>query len=213
MTDGPGAATGQAATGQAALAGSFSVERDLAASPDRVFAAYAEPGLRRRWLRIPGDAADTRYELDFRAGGRELRRGRFAPAGAGGAEELIEYRAVFWDIVPGARLVFSYELVLDGVRQWVSLVTVELSAGSGGALGGAAGGAAGGAPGTRLRHTEQYVYLAHSGDGTQEIAHLRGSTRLQLNGLEAALSRPGPGARGASRTGAAGRRAPMPPAR
>ena len=193
MTDGPGTATSQAA-----LCGSFTVERDLAASPDQVFAAYAEPGLRRRWLRVPGDATEARYELDFRPGGREMRRGRFAPSGVAGTEELIEYRAVFWDIVPGARLVFSYELVLDGVRQWASLVTVELSAQGGGTL---------------LRHTEQYAYLAHPGDGSQEIAHLQGSTSLQLNGLAAALSRPGPAPRAEPRTRAATRRAPMPPAR
>jgi uncharacterized protein YndB with AHSA1/START domain len=200
VTDGPGTAAGQTA-----LTGSFSVERDLAAAPEQVFAAYAEPGLRRRWLRVPGDAAEARYELDFRPGGREVRRGRFAPTGVAGTEELIEYHAVFWDIVPGARLVFSYELVLDGVRQWVSLVTVELSARTVGTPSGGAG--------TRLRHTEQYVYLAHSGDGAQEIAHLQGSTSLQLNGLAAALSKPRPAARGEARTGAASKRAPMPPAR
>ncbi|HEY0934494.1 MAG TPA: SRPBCC domain-containing protein [Trebonia sp.] len=193
MTDGPGTATGQAA-----LSGSFSVERDLPASPDRVFAAYAEPRLRRRWLRIPG-SADAHYELDFRPGGGEVRRGRFAPNGIAGTEELIEYRSVFWDIVPGTRLVFGYELVLDGVRRWVSLVTVELPAWPGG-------------EGTRLRHTEQYVLLAYADDGAREIAHLQGSTSLQLNGLAAALSGPQPTRRAAA-TRAATRRTPMPPAR
>ena len=37
MTDGPGAALTQAA-----LHGTFTVERDLAASPDHVYAAYAD---------------------------------------------------------------------------------------------------------------------------------------------------------------------------
>jgi len=41
--------------------------------------------------------------------------------------------------------------------------------------------------GTRLRHTEQYAYLAYAGDGAQNIAHLKGSLPLQLNGLAAAL--------------------------
>jgi uncharacterized protein YndB with AHSA1/START domain len=173
-------------TGQPALSGSFTVERSLAASPERVFAAYADPELRRRWLRLPGDQARNYYELDFRPGGHEVRRGRFA---ATGTEELIEYRAVFWDIVPGARLVFGYELALDGVRRWVSLVTVELSALPGETLPGetGAGGTRADGAGTRLRHTEQYAYLAYS-DAAREIAHLKGSTALQLNGLAAALS-------------------------
>jgi uncharacterized protein YndB with AHSA1/START domain len=171
------------AASQAPLAGSFTVERDLAASPDRVFAAYAEPARRRRWFRIPGDPADADYELDFRPGGGEVSRGRFAPSGTTGTEELIEYRSVFWDIVPGSRLVFGYELVLDGVRRWVSLVTVELSAWPDETLPEGAG--------TRLRHTEQYVLLAYAGDGAQDAAHLKGSTPLQLNGLAAALGAAG----------------------
>jgi len=101
-------------------------------------------------------------------------RGHFAPAGADGTRELVAYRSVFWDVVPDARLVFGYELVLDGIRRWTSLVTVELAA-------------AGGGTRTRLRHTEHYVYLSYSGDGAQDVAHLEGSTRLQLNGLAAAL--------------------------
>jgi uncharacterized protein YndB with AHSA1/START domain len=170
-------------TGQPALTGSFSVERSLAAAPDLVFAAYADPELRGRWLRVPGNRAGSHYEADFRPGGHEVRRGRFAPTGIAGTEELIEYRSVFWDITAGSRLVFSYELVLDGVRRWVSLVTVELSA--------LAPGTPGGEAGTRLRHTEQFVLLAYAGDGAQDIAHLKGSTGLQLNGLAAALSAAG----------------------
>jgi hypothetical protein len=42
--------------------------------------------------------------------------------------------------------------------------------------------------GTRLRHTEQYACLAYAGDGAQDVAHLKGSLPLQLNGLAAALS-------------------------
>ncbi len=54
----------------------------------------------------------------------------------------------------------------------MSLVTVELSADAGG---------------TRLRHTEQYAFLAATGTGKDDVAHLKGGTRLQLNGLLAAL--------------------------
>jgi uncharacterized protein YndB with AHSA1/START domain len=168
MTDGPGTAIRQAP-----LSGSFTVERELTAPPGRVFAAYADTRLRRRWFRIPGDPPDAHHELDFRPGGHEVSRGRFAPTGVAGTEELIEYRSVFWDIVPDERVVFGYELVLDGVRRWVSLVTVELSGQPGG--------------GTRLRYTEQYVLLAYAGDGSQDASHLKGSIPLQLNGLAAAL--------------------------
>ena|ERR1700750_1205904 len=168
MTDGPGAALAQAA-----LHGTFTVERDLAASPDLVYSAYADVSVRRRWFRMPGDPSRASHELDFRLGGHEAAVGVFAPTGE--TEETLEYRSVFWDLEAGSRIVFGYSFTLDGVRRWVSLVTVELSA-----LADEAG--------TRLRHTEQYVYLAYAGDGAQDIAHLRGGVNLQLNGLAAALS-------------------------
>jgi uncharacterized protein YndB with AHSA1/START domain len=173
VTDGP-----ETAVGQAVLHGSFSVERDLAASPDRVFAAYADFEVRRRWFRMPGDPARGRHELDFRVGGHEVTAGVFAPTGE--AEEALEYRAAFWDLEPGARIVFGYAVTVNGVRRWASLVTVSLSA-----LPLPSG------EGTRLRHTEQYAYLAYDGDGARDIAHLKGSMPLQLNGLAAALGATG----------------------
>jgi hypothetical protein len=42
---------------------------------------------------------------------------------------------------------------------------------------------------TRLTRTEQYAYLAYTADGQQDIAHLKGSTTLQLNALAAALTK------------------------
>ena len=167
LTEGPGVALGRAT-----LHGSFTVERDLAASPDRVYAAYAGVTVRRRWFRMPGDRSRASHELDFRVGGHEAASGAFAPTGD--AEERLEYRSTFWDLAAGARIVFGYSFTLDGVRRWLSLVTVELSALP-------AGG------GTRLRHTEQYAFLAYTDDGAQDLAHLKGSTNLQLNGLAAAL--------------------------
>jgi hypothetical protein len=43
MTGGPGTTLGRAA-----IHGSFTVERDLAASPGRLYAAYADVSVRRR---------------------------------------------------------------------------------------------------------------------------------------------------------------------
>jgi uncharacterized protein YndB with AHSA1/START domain len=175
MTDGSGAAVRQGV-----LHGSFTVERDLAASPERVFAAYADVSVRRRWFRMPGDPARAFHELDFRVGGHEAASGVFAPTGE--AEEALEYRSTFWDVDPGALIVFSYSFTLDGVRRWASLVTVSLSALP---LPSPSG------DGTRLRHTEQYVFLAYTGDGAHDVAHLKGSMNLQLNALAAALGTAG----------------------
>jgi uncharacterized protein YndB with AHSA1/START domain len=171
MTDGSGTATRQEV-----LHGTFTVERDLAAPPGAVYAAYADAAVRRRWFRMPGDPARGHYELDFRVGGHEAASGVFAPTGE--AEERLAYRSAFWDLEPGTRIVFGYSVTVDEVRRWASLVTVSLSARPTG-------------DGTRLRHTEQYAYLAYAGDGTQDIAHLKGSMHLQLNGLAAVLGATG----------------------
>ena len=68
---------------------------------------------------------------------------------------------------------FRYAVTVNDIRRWVSLVTIELCPQD---------------AGTHLRHTEHYAFLAWTGDGRHDVAHLKGGTRLQLNGLLAALS-------------------------
>jgi uncharacterized protein YndB with AHSA1/START domain len=154
--------------------GSFALPLDLGVPPGRVYAAYSDPAQRSRWFRIPSEPGQSRYELDFRVGGHETARGVFAPSGTD--EERIEYRSAFCEIVASQRIVFTYEVLLNDLRRWVSLVTIELSP-SDGSNGG-----------THLRHTEQYAFLAYTGDGQQDVAHLKGGTRLQLNGLMATVA-------------------------
>ncbi|MFJ9950926.1 SRPBCC domain-containing protein [Kitasatospora sp. NPDC091207] len=138
---------------------------DFSAPPERVFAAFAEPALRTRWFRLPGSSKNATHALDFRVGGSEVAANLFV---SGDIEERLEYRSRFHDIVPDERIVYVYEAHVDGLRRWVSLVTVELAAEGGG---------------SRLDWNEQFAYLVLSGDGTQDTAHLRGGTRLLLNGL------------------------------
>ncbi|MEU7638951.1 SRPBCC domain-containing protein [Streptomyces sp. NPDC039016] len=150
---------------QRASHGSFALDVTFSAPPERVYAAFAEPELRVRWFRLPGESQTAEHELDFRVGGGETARNLFV---SGDIQERLEYRSRFVDLVPARRLVYVYEAHVDGVRRWVSLVTIELTAQD---------------DGTRLDWTEQYTYLVLSGDGMQDTAHLRGGTRLILNGL------------------------------
>lgn len=154
------------------LHGTFSLEFEAAADPARVFAAYADPAVRRTWFRMPAEPGTGHHELDFRIGGGEIARGAFAPSGP---LERMEYRSRFLDIADGERIVLGYEFILDDVRRWVSQVTIEFAPAPDG--------------GTRIRHTEQYAYLAYTDDGKQDADHLRGGTRLQFNALAAALAR------------------------
>jgi uncharacterized protein YndB with AHSA1/START domain len=141
------------------------VSFDFLVPSAQAFLAFAEPSLRTRWFRLPGSSKNAHHELDFRVGGGEVARNVFV---SGDVKEFLEYRSRFLDIVLDERIVFVYEAHVNGRRRWVSLVTVELAAQD---------------TGSRLVWTEQYAYLDLTGDGSQDVAHLRGGTRLILNGL------------------------------
>ncbi|MEU1013946.1 SRPBCC domain-containing protein [Streptomyces sp. NPDC005890] len=151
------------------LHGSFVIDLDFTVPRAEVFRGFADPSLRRRWFRLPGGSATARHELDFRVGGEETARNVFV---SGDTEEHLAYRSRFLDIAPDTRIVHVYEAEVDGTRRWISLVTVELVDRP---------------VGSRLTWTEQYTWLVPTGDGSQDTAHLRGGTRLRLNGLSAVV--------------------------
>jgi uncharacterized protein YndB with AHSA1/START domain len=112
----------------------FVVDRRYDASLARTFAAWADPEAKARWF-IDSEAF---LELDFRVGGRERSEGT-APDG-----NTYAYEAVYQDIVPGRRIVYAYDMLLDGIRLSVSLATVEFNPEG---------------DGTRLVFTEQGAFL------------------------------------------------------
>ena len=98
----------------------FTIRRRYGAAPERVFAAWADPAAKGRWLAGPEEWEVGPHELDFREGGREV--------ASGGPKEgpVHSYRAIYWEVVPNERIVYTYELLIDDVRISVSLVTVQL---------------------------------------------------------------------------------------
>jgi uncharacterized protein YndB with AHSA1/START domain len=115
----------------------FVVERTYEAPPARVFAAWADPAAKASWFGAD-ESQGGEFELDFRVGGREFQRG------AGPEGEVYTLEALYQDIVPDERIVYSYYMLLDEQRISVSLGTVELAPSG---------------DGTRLTYTEQGVYL------------------------------------------------------
>ena len=95
----------------------FVVERRYEVSPERAFAAWANPEAKARWL----VDSEAQLELDFRVGGRERHSGS-APDG-----RAYRYEAHFHDIVPAQRIVYTYEMLLEGTKISVSLATVEFT--------------------------------------------------------------------------------------
>ena len=138
----------------------FVIDREFAAPPEAVFQAWADPEAKRRWSDCHAEQG-TEYRLDFRLYGRETHR-VVHPDG-----RLQEIEKVFFDITAPRRIVFSYDIRLDGRCLSVSLVTVELFANERGA--------------TRMVYTEQLAYLDGHEDRAQRMRGTQeGFDRLDL---------------------------------
>ncbi|THF82267.1 SRPBCC family protein [Cohnella fermenti] len=117
----------------------FIVEKTYAAAPTRVFRAWSDPGAKAKWFSKPDG-------FEFRVGGREFSRGG-PPEGP-----VFTFDAVYQEIVPEERIVYSYTLDADTTRISVSITTVEFVPVSGG---------------TKLIFTEQGAFF--DGHDTPEI--------------------------------------------
>jgi len=97
----------------------FRIERTYRQSPARVFGAFQDKSIVRRW-RVESEGCEVlEFNYDFRIGGSEVSRFSFA----GGPE--IRLDAQFQDIVPEERIVFSYRMGMGPNPFSVSLTTVE----------------------------------------------------------------------------------------
>jgi uncharacterized protein YndB with AHSA1/START domain len=119
----------------------FTIERSYPAAPSRVFAAFASAEAKAIW----GDTGDLEpaegdagaQEFDFRVGGRE----RFGFKWSG---TTYRYDALYYDIVPDQRIVYSYEMYAGDARISVSVTTIDIAKNG---------------DGTALTYTEQGAYL------------------------------------------------------
>ncbi|WP_408952469.1 SRPBCC family protein [Lysobacter sp. Hz 25] len=143
----------------------FVIEREFPASPARTFRAWSDPQAKRRWFVCHDDMANTGYELDFRPGGNELNR-VVTPAGT-----VHLFQARFFDVVPDQRIVYAYDMHVGERHLSISLATVEFEAGG---------------AGTRMRFTEQVVFL----DGYQDREERIRGTELGLDRLALLLDEP-----------------------
>ena len=96
----------------------FTIERRFRQTP-AAFRVFATRSSSSAGSACPSGWTDANWELDFRVGGSE-ERGR-DPRGV-----LHEFRSRYHDIVDGERIVFAYDLLLDGRPISVPLTTVEV---------------------------------------------------------------------------------------
>jgi uncharacterized protein YndB with AHSA1/START domain len=147
----------------------FSIARTYPATLSRVFGAFASQEAKNIWgdtsdLESP-DADGTQTEFDFRIGGRE--RLGFKYQGT-----TYRYDALYYDILPGQRIIYSYEMYANDTRISVSVATIEFAET---------------VDGSALTWTEQGAYLdGFDGPGA---AQLRSEgTAEMLDGLEKYLA-------------------------
>ncbi|MGA3187508.1 MAG: SRPBCC family protein [Bryobacteraceae bacterium] len=110
---------------QSVLHSTFVVERSYPCSPERVFAAFADPVKKRRWFVDREGNEVEHFELDFRVGGKEntcIRYLNDSPIKG----MTITNDTIFQNIVPNRRIVFASSMMLGENCISATLVTVEL---------------------------------------------------------------------------------------
>lgn len=108
-------------TERSVIHGGFTIERTFDAPVEKVWAAFADTTAKEKWFKGP-DEAPNEHSMDFQVGGREHNQGKFHD----GTEH--QFDATYYDIVPLQRIIYTYDMHLDGQRISVSLATLEFSA-------------------------------------------------------------------------------------
>ena len=116
----------------------FVLEREYPVPVDRVWAAFADPEIKQQWFGSD-DFVYVERSDDFRIGGVVIDNARHGEDGP-----LSQFRATYTDITPSERIVYSYDMWLDGAHASTSITTVVFEPLD---------------DGTRLTFTEQGVHL------------------------------------------------------
>ncbi len=141
----------------------FHLQRTYDAPVARVWKALTDEAAKQKWFGgSPGRWELLERQMDVRVGGRERLKGRWE----GGV--VTTFDAVYHDVVPNERLVYSYQMHLDDKKISVSLATVQLKAEDGK---------------TTLMVTEQGAFL----DGYDDAGSREHGTAHLLDALGASL--------------------------
>ena len=142
----------------------FTVERTYDAPVAHVWRALSDESAKAKWFGRSSDELEMiERSMDLRVGGRERAKGRWQ----GGVVSTFD--AIYHDIVPNERLVYTYEMHLDERKISVSLATLQLQAH--------------GPTRTTLKVTEQGAFL----DGYEDGGAREHGTGLLLDKLGESL--------------------------
>ena len=151
------------ATARSAVHATFQLERNYDAPVGLVWKALTDDAAKQKWFGGgPGRLNVLERHMDVRVGGTERLKGRWESG------MVSTFDAIYHDVIPNQRLVYSYELHMDDRKISVSLATMQLKAESGK---------------TTLIVTEQGAFL----DGYDDAGAREHGTGLLLDALGASL--------------------------
>jgi uncharacterized protein YndB with AHSA1/START domain len=103
----------------------FVIERNFPWRAARVFSAFAQPALKRRWY-AEGDHEIQDFQMDFQLGGSERLRYRFQQGHPIAGSEIAN-ESTYQDIVEEQRIVMTSRMSLNGKPIAVMLATFEFA--------------------------------------------------------------------------------------
>lgn len=113
-------------TSSAAVFGNFTIEKRYPTTRSRLFAACADPLLKKSWYAESETHEIKAFESDFRVGGAERLTYRFGPETPFPGVELTN-EGIFHDIVDEQRIVTSSRMAIGGRPISVALETIEIA--------------------------------------------------------------------------------------
>lgn len=102
--------------------GTFKIEKQYKQAPEKVWRAFSDPGLKRKWFGGGEGFEIQHYEMDFRVGGFE--RTRFTHEHRGHVGKWTN-DTWYMEIVENERITIAYTMTMDGAPFSSSLQTVE----------------------------------------------------------------------------------------
>ena len=151
------------AAGRTVVHDTFTLERTYEATPAQVFRALTHIEAKDRWFVAAADWTPVERFMDARPGGRERAKGRWASG------MVTTFDAVYFDVVPDQRVVYTYDLYIDDRKISVSLATMEIAKAPGG---------------TTLTITEQGAFL----DGYDDAGARKHGTGLLMDRIGESLA-------------------------
>jgi uncharacterized protein YndB with AHSA1/START domain len=146
----------------------FTLVRHYSVPVAKAWSAFADAELKKQWFGSD-DFIDTERHEDFTVGGVAVADGH-----RGSDSPLSQFRATYTDIVEHERIVYTYDMWLDGAHASTSLTTIVFEPSEGG---------------TKLTFTEQGVHLdGVHGPGVEAAAGREEGTGQLLDKVGAILT-------------------------